>query len=73
MEGSSISLFHVVVAQDSEKFNHPIGRVNLDEEDHYKIPQFIDLLDKVTEACWLSKLDLNKGHFLLLLDSYGPG
>ena len=29
----STSLFHVMVAQDSEGSDHPIGRVNLDEEE----------------------------------------
>ena len=37
--------------------------------DPYVMPRIQDLLDKLSEAKWLSKLDLNKGYYQIPLDS----
>ena len=37
-------------------------------EDPYEMPHISDLLDKVAEACWLSKLDLNQGFCQIPMD-----
>ena len=39
------------------------GLNNITVPDPYQMPQVEDLLGKVSEATWLSKLDMNRGFY----------